>query len=199
MRQGTGRAQGQWFTGADGHRWWFDSGSLSVDFGYTGGFGDNPDWEQLTDPASLATWLDIRFPEIEGTVSDRDLTDARALRDAIARSVATASAHGDPDAHDIDVINLFAATPDIPPALAGGSRQAGRLHARTAQALSVMARDAVAVLAPAERERIRECAADDCSIVFYDESRSNNRRWCSMQRCGNRAKVRKHRAQEKTP
>ncbi|MEQ1734865.1 MAG: CGNR zinc finger domain-containing protein, partial [Rhodoglobus sp.] len=24
--------------------------------------------------------------------------------------------------------------------------------------------------------------------------RSNNRRWCSMQRCGNRAKVRAHRA-----
>ena len=43
-------------------------------------------------------------------------------------------------------------------------------------------------------ERVRECAADDCAIVFYDESRSNNRRWCSMQRCGNRAKVRAHRA-----
>jgi predicted RNA-binding Zn ribbon-like protein len=29
--------------------------------------------------------------------------------------------------------------------------------------------------------------------VFFDESRSNNRRWCSMQRCGNRSKVRAHR------
>jgi predicted RNA-binding Zn ribbon-like protein len=29
--------------------------------------------------------------------------------------------------------------------------------------------------------------------VFYDESRAGSRRWCSMQRCGNRAKVRAHR------
>jgi predicted RNA-binding Zn ribbon-like protein len=48
-----------------------------------------------------------------------------------------------------------------------------------------------------ERERIRECAAADCGLVFYDESRSNNRRWCSMQRCGNREKARTHRAKRR--
>jgi predicted RNA-binding Zn ribbon-like protein len=32
--------------------------------------------------------------------------------------------------------------------------------------------------------------------VFRDESRTANRRWCSMQRCGNRAKVRAHRARQ---
>jgi predicted RNA-binding Zn ribbon-like protein len=57
-----------------------------------------------------------------------------------------------------------------------------------------MAREAVELFAPERQERIRECAADDCGLVFYDESRSNNRRWCSMKRCGNRAKVRTHRA-----
>ncbi|WIB37118.1 CGNR zinc finger domain-containing protein [Curtobacterium sp. MCJR17_043] len=30
--------------------------------------------------------------------------------------------------------------------------------------------------------------------MFYDSSRGGTRRWCSMQRCGNRAKVRAHRA-----
>ncbi len=92
------------------------------------------------------------------------------------------------------MINLYAATPDIPPSLDGGTRQAGRTSARVGQALSELARQAVELFAYRERERIRECAADDCDIVFYDDSRSNNRRWCSMQRCGNRAKVRKHRA-----
>ena len=61
--------------------------------------------------------------------------------------------------------------------------------------LSMVAREAVALFDAEHSERIRECAADDCALVFYDESRSNNRRWCSMQRCGNRAKVRKHRSQ----
>jgi predicted RNA-binding Zn ribbon-like protein len=98
------------------------------------------------------------------------------------------------DPSDVDVINLFAATPDIPPALDGGTRQAGRTRARVGQALSAIARESIELLAPANAERVRECAADDCDLIFFDESRSNNRRWCSMQRCGNRAKVRAHRA-----
>jgi predicted RNA-binding Zn ribbon-like protein len=68
---------------------------------------------------------------------------------------------------------------------------------RVGQALSTLARGAVELLDAANAERIRECDADDCAMVFYDESRSNNRRWCSMARCGNRAKVRKHRATQR--
>jgi predicted RNA-binding Zn ribbon-like protein len=181
------RPTGQWLTDSDGHRWWFDSGSLALDFAYTGAMGDH-DGE-----ADLAAWFDERF-EVEPSASERDLVDARALADTIAR-VATAISRGDlPGADDVDMINLFAATPDIPPALAGGRRQAGRSRARVRQALSVMARECVELFSAEQNDRIRECAASDCGYLFYDESRSNNRRWCSMQRCGNRAKVRAHRA-----
>ena len=38
--------------------------------------------------------------------------------------------------------------------------------------------------------------ASDCAIVYLDTSRAATRRWCSMQRCGNRAKVRAHRARK---
>jgi predicted RNA-binding Zn ribbon-like protein len=62
-----------------------------------------------------------------------------------------------------------------------------------------MAREAIEMFAAGSEHRIRECAADDCQLVFRDESRSNNRRWCSMQRCGNRAKVRAHRERVATP
>jgi predicted RNA-binding Zn ribbon-like protein len=188
------KTTGQWFRSGDGHQWWFDSGALSLDFAYSGAMGDNPEWEDLHSPDDLSSWLDGRFPDLLTAATDRDLTDALALRTAIARS-ATAAGRGEaPAADDVDIINLFAATPDIPPALAGGSRQAGRAKARPAQALSAMAREAVELFTPEQRERIRLCAADDCGLVFYDESRSNNRRWCSMKRCGNRAKVRTHRA-----
>lgn len=188
------RATGQWFTGSDGRRWWFDSGSRALDFAYTGAMGDNPAWERLHTPEDLASWLDDRFAGIDGTVTDRDLIDAKALRGAIARVATAVSRHENVESDDIDVINLFAATPDIPPALAGGGRQAGRTRARASQALSAMAREAIGLFGADPLERIRECSADDCALVFYDDSRSNNRRWCSMQRCGNRAKVRAHRA-----
>jgi predicted RNA-binding Zn ribbon-like protein len=176
----------------EGVRWWFDSGSVALDFAYAGGFGETP--ESLLSPEALGSWLATRYPEVAQAASEGDLRDARALQSALARAVVAQSQNEPADAADIDVINLFAATPDIPPSLDGGSRQAGRTRARPAQALSAIARDSIELFAPGNTDRIRQCAADDCDLIFYDESRSNNRRWCSMQRCGNRAKVRAHRA-----
>ena len=123
----------------------------------------------------------------------RDLVDALALRSAIANAARAIGSGARPGGGDVDVINLYAATPDIPPSLAGGTRQAGRSLGRASQALSVIAREAVVLFGESSAERFRACAADDCELLFFDESRSNNRRWCSMQRCGNRAKVRAHR------
>ena len=45
-------------------------------------------------------------------------------------------------------------------------------------------------------ERFRECASDNCPLVFVDASRPGSRRWCSMERCGNRNKIRAHRARQ---
>jgi len=183
-------ATGQWIR-RDGQNWWFDAGSVAIDFAYAGGFGDAP--ESLRDVDALGAWLSARYSGLEGEPTDRELADAHALQQALARLVSAAGAREGGAAEDIDIVNLFAATPDIPPSLAGGTRQAGRSRARVGQALSAITREAIDNFSADNRDRIRTCAADDCDLVFYDESRSNNRRWCSMQRCGNRAKVRAHR------
>ncbi|MGH9214255.1 MAG: CGNR zinc finger domain-containing protein [Acidimicrobiales bacterium] len=52
---------------------------------------------------------------------------------------------------------------------------------------------AVAALSPDEWARLKVCPAGDCQWVFYDESRNSSRRWCSMEGCGNRSKVRSYR------
>jgi len=41
---------------------------------------------------------------------------------------------------------------------------------------------------------VRRCESDDCTVVFYDRTKSHARRWCSMAVCGNRAKAAAHRA-----
>jgi predicted RNA-binding Zn ribbon-like protein len=175
---GTPRPTGQWFESRDGHRWWFDSGALALDFAYTGAMSDNPAWERLREPSQWGAWLEERFDDVDAAVAAGDLRDALELRAAIARAVTAMSRDAQPSPADVDVINLFAATPDIPPVLPGGTRQAGRSRARPGQALSELARETVVLISDDQRERIRECAASDCAIVFYDESRSNNRRWC---------------------
>jgi predicted RNA-binding Zn ribbon-like protein len=185
---------GQWFTDVSG-RWWFDSGSFALDFAYTGGLPVTAAPERLHAPDDLTAWLAERFPMTVGAARSRDLFDALALRDAIAR-LALAAGRGEPQrAADVDVVNLYAATPDIPPTLDGGSRQAGRSVQTVGQALSTIARDAVDCFGPANAGRVRVCAGD-CGIVYLDTSRAASRRWCSMQRCGNRATVRAHRARK---
>jgi predicted RNA-binding Zn ribbon-like protein len=42
--------------------------------------------------------------------------------------------------------------------------------------------------------RFRECARATCPMVFVDSSRPGTRRWCAMERCGNREKARTLRA-----
>ena len=170
---------GRWLI-TDGARWLFDAGADSLDF--TSG----PDSE-------VPHWLAARFDRLPPDgVSERELVDALALRAAITRMAAAAADREPLAPDDVDTLNLFAATPDVPPVLVGGQRQAGAGSIRVGQVLSTLARDAVALLtADAEGAgRIRRCAAEDCRLVFHDESRTGSRRWCSMQRCGNRAKVR---------
>lgn len=47
-------------------------------------------------------------------------------------------------------------------------------------------------LAETHPNRIRSCSHPNCVLWFLDTSRNGKRRWCSMERCGNRAKAQKH-------
>lgn len=44
---------------------------------------------------------------------------------------------------------------------------------------------------------LRMCEADPCGGVFLDTSRSQKRRWCAMDSCGNRVKAQRHRLRMK--
>ncbi len=46
--------------------------------------------------------------------------------------------------------------------------------------------------------RVRLCANERCGWVFLDDSKSANRRWCSMSACGNRAKAHRHYRRSRT-
>lgn len=62
-----------------------------------------------------------------------------------------------------------------------------------------VARDFAAFLGKYNPDRLRHCANDDCTLVFSDTSKNGARRWCSMEVCGNRHKVRSHRARKGAP
>ncbi len=186
---------GQWLVDRLGTRWFFDSGALSLDLGYTGDYGFGvAEWEHLHGPADLTGWLTERFGELARPVTPAGFAKALRLRAAITGTARAVCAGERPKPADVDLINDFASAAGIAPVLQGGSQSPERPS--VSRALSTIARDAVTVFS-AEPGRVRQCEAGHCALIFVDSSRPNSRRWCSMQRCGNRTKVRLHRSKLK--
>ncbi len=182
---------GQWMWDTQGHRWLFDSGALALDFGYTGDFGyGRPEWERLHDPSDLEAWLVGRFGSLR-PVTSRDLGAALRLRSAISALAVAAADRERAGVGDIDEVNRAVQLPPVRPHLNGGSTAISSVSATAA--LSTIAEDAIGILGTGDH-RLRRCAAPDCELIFFDHSRPNARRWCSMARCGNRAKLRARRA-----
>jgi predicted RNA-binding Zn ribbon-like protein len=46
--------------------------------------------------------------------------------------------------------------------------------------------------------QVKACEGPACTLLFADHTRARNRRWCSMDVCGNRAKQAAHRHRSKT-
>ena len=126
-------------------------------------------------------------------VGDDDLALARELRHALRAEMASHHGEGpDPDAR-ATLDRLAAALPvHIVPSsgalepVAGGPRGA---LTRVLASTHNLVRGGV-------WERLKICPDDDCAWAFYDESRNRSRRWCSMNVCGNRRKVRAYRDRE---
>ncbi|MFJ8072452.1 CGNR zinc finger domain-containing protein [Streptomyces sp. NPDC096176] len=174
----------------------FDPGALCLELLTTGGPGRLAAYEVLDGPAALLRWVaDSRLPAgLRLTADPADVTAARALRDALW-GVASTRAHGDDaDPADVSLVNAAAAAaPLVARITVDGSRE-WVPGATARQMLSTVARDAVDLFTGPYADRVRECCSHDCQLLFVDTSRPGRRRWCAMERCGNRNKVRAHRA-----
>lgn len=79
----------------------------------------------------------------------------------------------------------------------GFTWQWGDPGASWGQMLGPVVQSAAELLVSADLARVKECADDrGCGWLFVDTSRNQSRRWCSMESCGNRAKVRRHRRKQ---
>ncbi|MEV5435817.1 CGNR zinc finger domain-containing protein [Streptomyces sp. NPDC052682] len=131
------------------------------------------------DPTWLAGFRELRG-QVDRLVRGRPAPGARPYDLALSR------------------VNEFART--APPAPRAERGDDGSLVRRLdappdrAALLGAVARDAVDLLTdPAARSCLRQCAGDNCPIVYLDTSRGRRRRWCSSEVCGNRERVARHR------
>jgi predicted RNA-binding Zn ribbon-like protein len=194
-------ATGRVLNDPKGGSFWFDAGAVCLDFAHSGGEGRYAVFETLHEPADLGEWLAQPSPAAVMTVpvTPAELAAAKALRQAIWDAAHAQAARQPLPAGAIATINRAAAEPPLVPELAPDGTTAGWAPpVRAAQALSAMAREMIELLSGPFSGRIRECASDDCPLVFVDTSRPGARRWCAMERCGNRHKLRALRARRAT-
>lgn len=177
-----------------------DTGRPSLDFAATLGDRFGSPLERLQGPESIAEWfVTVAERPLPDALTQADLEVVRALRDSIGR-VADALYDGcPPNAEDIDRVNDHAATfPPAPRLAPDGRTMMASAGVSLEAALGEIARDAIDLLSGPDFAKVKRCAAEDCSVLFVDYSRPGKRRWCSMSRCGNRAKKRTYNARPKS-
>ena len=157
--------------------------------------------DDLSTTADVDEWLDaVGIDRAGAHATERELAQARALRDAVRRLAgyvtqdtrpAAASAMTDVAAA-LDLVNSVAAGLPAPRlALHDGRLElgAGRGTSAVATGLAQVAEQAVGLLGGAEAARLRACYAPGC--VLYFMKTHPRREWCSVA-CGNRVRAARH-------
>jgi predicted RNA-binding Zn ribbon-like protein len=170
----------------------FHHGRLALSFAGTVGDRGSARTERLPTPTQLGVWLR------QATLTTKRLEPSPAsyrralqLREAIAHVAAATITGKHPARSDIAAINevarRWAPRPYLDPktlSLTSGEREP------VDAAIGRIALDAIALFSdPEERARLRTCGLDSCGAIFLTPAGHRERRWCSMARCGNRAKV----------
>jgi predicted RNA-binding Zn ribbon-like protein len=176
----------------DGQVFAFEPGSLSMAFAVSGAPIDPPRFETLHDPADLVAWAKRVVRASDVTASSADLAHAKRVRSAIwAGADAVIDGRPPPEA-DRRVLNEAAKTTPLTPHLDADSTSSWRAPVSAAAVLSAVARDAIDLFGGPRASRLKRCQGVKCAMPFVDVSRPGTRRWCSMERCGNRTKARTH-------
>jgi predicted RNA-binding Zn ribbon-like protein len=152
--------------------------------------------ESLATSAALKDWLTAHHQLADMSVSDTalsdtDLTTVHTVREGL-RNILLSHAGHDPDSDAIDA--LRATLVDLPVRVDfddGGYRIISTRTDPVGQALGQLL-DAVRQSREAGTwARLKVCARDTCRWAFYDASRNQVRRWCSMAGCGNHVKMKR--------
>ncbi|MFI0482931.1 CGNR zinc finger domain-containing protein [Actinomadura sp. 9N215] len=180
---------------AEGAGFRFRAGRSSLDLCSTLLWRHRSPVELLRRPEDVSRWLvEAGLCPVGCVAGDADLRRARGLREVIYRLVRAQVEGTGLTGPDVARLNAAAAAAVRVPRLTTGGRVEWVADAPMPAAFAEVARDCIDLLTGPLAGRLHECAAPDCAFLFVDTSRAGKRRWCAMNRCGNRQRVRDHRA-----
>ncbi|MFC8125388.1 CGNR zinc finger domain-containing protein [Streptomyces sp. NPDC057302] len=154
--------------------------------------------ERIPVPHRLVDWLAVYGLAVDScTAAQLDL--ARELREAIHAAATAAALQEALPASAVHVINDFSAQGRAAAILTPEGERRWRLgpESRVEDALSVIAADAISVIAGERDGKLALCASPSCRAAFFDGSQSRTRKWCDMNTCGNRQKKARYLANQR--
>jgi predicted RNA-binding Zn ribbon-like protein len=167
---------------------------------YLGSYGDLLGWAAkagaiTADEAALLAATAEQRPE-EARAA---LEEARALRETIYRVFSGAAAGAQPAQEDLAALwqRYAEAIAEARPHMgAGAVTLAWSMGEDLGSVLWPMAYSAGELLRSGEVRRVKECPG--CGWLFVDASKNGSRRWCSMNTCGTRDKMRRYHRRART-
>lgn len=152
-------------------------------------------WDRITAPEEFASWAARAGLPVDRSPSAEALARLHDLRAALTDIFVALVEERPPRSADLALLNAELAegraVERLVPGAAGyaledGARDAiDRLRHR-------IVRDAADLLT-GDLRRIKRCPSHDCLWLFHDDSKNLSRRWCAMDDCGTRDKVRRFR------
>jgi len=130
-------------------------------------------------------------PKVAGVFLDR----AKLLRDAIYRAFSAVAARRQASGEDLRSIGQamaeFADRIWLRPSGDGFAWEWDGEDDSFDRMLWPVLKSATDLLTSDLLDRIRECEGPGCGWILLDQTKNRSKRWCSMEGCGNRAKVRR--------
>jgi predicted RNA-binding Zn ribbon-like protein len=153
--------------------------------------------DELNTPEQMEVWLRARGLLKRGArVSPAEHREALGLRHALRNFLAAAPADR------FDAAGPLAASAGRFPleVFASGDKPLDLrpIPGRPTSGLGHVLTELIRLSDSGRLERVKTCDSEECRWVFYDQSKPSNRRWCSSNRCGNRAKTRTYRKRHGT-
>ena len=145
--------------------------------------------ERIPTPQRLVDWLAVNGLAVDSCTTAQ-LELARELRESIHAAATAAAIRDAQPASAVQVINHCSAQGRAAAILTSVGKRRWRLSSASCleDALSVIAADAISIIAGERDGKLALCASPTCQAAFFDTSQSRTRKWCDMNTCGNRQK-----------
>lgn len=152
--------------------------------------------DELATPAQLQEWLRVHgLLERDVKVSQAEHSEALKLRDALRTLLSAAPAERASATGPLDA--LAPRFPLVVTASQDRLLDVRPIQMRATSGLGKILVDLVRLSTSGALARLKTCDSSECRWIFFDRSKPSNGRWCSSDRCGNRAKTRAYRNRQR--